>query len=83
MKPKNPATIETIVAAKAEAHGHLRQPIAVRPDGALMKVINLAMRSDVVQIGVATYLEAGGFEGNWMVRVTGVELVPIENQTAP
>jgi hypothetical protein len=69
---------------KAKANGSTpeRQPIPLNPNGAVMSVINQVLQQDAVKIALGSFLEGRDLPGQWALRITGAELIPVpENRT--
>lgn len=54
-----------------------RQTIPLRPDGAVMSVIAQVLQSDAIKIALGSFCEGRELEGQWVLRITGAELVPV------
>lgn len=55
-----------------------REPIPINPNGAVMSVINQVLQSDAIKIALGSFLEGRNLEGQWSLRITGAELIPVE-----
>lgn len=54
-----------------------RQTISLKPDGAVMSVIAQVLQSDAIKIALGSFCEGRELEGQWALRITGAELVPV------
>jgi hypothetical protein len=79
MKKKIPAKVLEIARARKKGvKPDERAPLVLSPEGAVVSVINQALQQDAMRIAVSSFLEGRGLEGNWTLRVTGAELVPVK-----
>ena len=59
----------------------VREPIALKMDGALGGVLNRALQVEPVAIALAVLVEERELEGNWTVQVTAAQLVPVPDKS--
>jgi hypothetical protein len=59
-----------------------RKPVAFKPDAAVMSILHQLVtqlsQTDTIKVALGSFCEGRGLEGQWSLRITGAELVPVK-----